>query len=116
MTHSGEGALGSEAELLAALGEAAKARGWRVMHQRPARTAHGWRTALQGDPGWPDLVLLRRANGETQARLLCWELKAAKGRVSDAQDTWLLLLEQVPGVECAVIRPADYDEALRRLE
>jgi hypothetical protein len=30
--------------------ELAKLRGWRTAHFRPARTAHGWRTAVLGLP------------------------------------------------------------------
>jgi hypothetical protein len=37
----------------------ARLRGWLVNHARPATTAGGWRTPVQGDPGFPDLALAR---------------------------------------------------------
>jgi hypothetical protein len=50
----------TEAEFLAQVLQLAKLCGWLTAHFRPAKTAHGWRTAVQGDgAGWPDLVLLR---------------------------------------------------------
>ncbi len=93
----------SEAELLAAVLEAAAILGWRCFHARPARTAHGWRTAGQGNgaAGFPDLILVRRG------RVLAVELKAAKGRLSDAQELWLAAFEQA-GVETRVWRPDDW--------
>ena len=46
----------TEDELLTAVLELAKFAGWRVCHFRPARTAMGWKTAIQGHKGWPDLA------------------------------------------------------------
>lgn len=56
--------------------------GWRWCHFRPARTEKGWRTAIEGDAGFPDIVAVR--NG----RLLFAELKSARGTVSAEQDAW----------------------------
>jgi len=57
---------------------------WRVAHFRPAKTEHGWRTAVSGDgAGFPDCVLVR------PPRLIFAELKAEKGVVSDKQQEWL---------------------------
>src|SRR5215217_4018452 len=47
----------TEAECQATIIEAARVLGYRVAHFRAARTMHGWRTPLQGDAGWPDLVI-----------------------------------------------------------
>ena len=78
---------------------------WTVAHFRPARTATGWATAVQGDgKGFPDLVLLRAP------RLLFAEAKSAKGRLSPEQAAWLELLRQVPGVEVKTWRPSMWDE------
>ncbi len=60
----------------------AECQGWTVYHQRPARTAQGWRTALQGRKGFPDLVMLRHG------RLIVAELKSAKGTLSADQVWW----------------------------
>lgn len=80
----------SESDLLACVVDLAKATGWRVAHFRPARTAHGWRTPMVGDPGWPDLVLAHPRHST-----LFVELKSASGRVSPAQREWLALLNEI---------------------
>lgn len=56
---------------------------WRVVHVRPARTEHGWKTAYEGDPGLPDLILAR--NGV----VLLVELKSDRGQVTAEQQAWL---------------------------
>jgi len=48
-----------------------------------------WRTAVQGDVGFPDLVLVRAPRGEVGARLIFAELKAEKGKESPEQTDWL---------------------------
>jgi VRR-NUC domain len=55
---------------------------WRVAHFRPAQTAHGWRTAMQGDKGFPDLTLAW--NGW----VLFVELKSDDGRLTPDQEAW----------------------------
>ena len=60
----------------------AKEHGWMVAHFRPARTAKGWRTPMQGDPGFADLVLARRGV------VLLVELKRIGGKVSKGQEDW----------------------------
>lgn len=58
--------------------------GWqRIAHFRPARTARGWRTPLEGDPGFPDLVLIR------DGQLLVREVKSGSGRLTHEQMAWL---------------------------
>lgn len=74
----------SEAELLANVIDAAQKLGFMVAHFRPAKTAQGWRTAVQGDgKGFPDLVI---ANGK---HVVFAELKSSKGRVETPQREWL---------------------------
>lgn len=93
--------------------------GWESFHVRPARTAHGWRTATQGTlaKGWPDLVLLRVRD----RRLLFAELKRDGAKTTPEQD---LVLEGLRAVACCpdceidvhVWRPADWpqiEETLR---
>ena len=60
----------------------ARLHGWLVHHTRPARTAQGWRTSLQGDAGFSDLVMARGG------RVVFAELKAAKGRLTAEQQRW----------------------------
>lgn len=57
--------------------------GWRVCHFRPARTAKGWRTALQGDAGFGDIVAVK--NG----RKLLAELKVGRNIAGYEQMLWL---------------------------
>ena len=59
--------------------------GWRWMHQRPAKTDKGWRTALSGHKGFPDYVAVH----EQKKRLLFIELKGDTGKTSPEQDEWL---------------------------
>ena len=77
------------------LGEAQRG-GWMVHHDRPAMTQSGWRTAIQGDPGYPDLTLAR--GGVTILR----ELKSEKGRVTPDQEYWI----KAAGAQ--VWRPSDW--------
>ena len=58
--------------------------GWRVAHFRPARTARGWRTPMQGDPGFPDLVLAR------DGAVLLIELKKWGEHPSEEQLDWIM--------------------------
>ena len=101
----------NEAELQDVIAETAKLGGWTRAHFRPARTVHGWRTPGQYEAGegWPDLVLLRGPE------CLVWELKSAAGKLGPGQQDWLEAWAQVPGVEAAVVRPADCDAAIARL-
>ena len=74
----------SERDFTTKVIDRAKARGWKVFHPRPARTAHGWRTAGQGTPqGFPDLSLAQ------DGVVLFVELKSQKGKLTDEQKDWL---------------------------
>lgn len=95
----------SEAQFTDWLVEAAKLHGWMVGHFRPARTTRGWRTPVQGDEGFPDVVLAR------DGVVLIAELKAARGRLRPGQQAWLAAL----GATAVVWRPSDRDEILRVL-
>lgn len=98
-----------EAGFQSAVIDLARLRGWHVMHARPARTAKGWRTPIQGDVGYPDLTLAR----------LGWvifaELKSSSGRLTEAQAGWLRALTS-PRTRAEVWRPVDWphiEEVLR---
>lgn len=84
--------------------------GWRVHHTRPARTDKGWRTPIQGDVGFPDLVLARepgRPHLSSPARLMVVELKAERGKLTEKQTRWLQLLDST-GIETHNFRPSDW--------
>ncbi len=73
----------SEAEFQRTVIDYALLRSWRVVHYRPARTLHGYRTALTGHPGAPDLLLAR------DGCVLCVELKRHTGRLTKPPDPFL---------------------------
>jgi hypothetical protein len=85
--------------------ELATLQGWRVTHFRPAWTAKGYRTAIAGHAGFPDLVLARDGD------VLMWEVKGPRGIVSPPQRKWLTEL----GNMAAVIRPDDWEFVQDRL-
>ncbi len=98
-----------EREVVDSLLDAAKELGWLAHHDRPALTERGWRTAIQGDKGFPDLLLTK------DGRSAVWEVKSDVGKVSPAQQQWLDELAKVPGVDVRVVRPADLEAAYRFL-
>lgn len=59
--------------------------------------------------GFPDLTLVRKD------RLIFVELKAEKGRITEAQKVWLKRLSDA-GAECYLWRPSDYDTVMEILE
>lgn len=101
----------SERHLQAAIVELAKWNGWKVFHALPAQNARGqYRTAQIGDVGFPDLVLVHPQRGVIFA-----ELKTAIGRLSDAQNDWLMAL-YAAGAEAYVWRPRDILDIRDRLQ
>jgi hypothetical protein len=92
----------SESDLLRCCLDLAKLYGWRTYHARPALTAHGYRTAVQGDgKGFPDLLMVRGGD------LLAVELKGSTGKTTPEQHEWLKALSLV-ALETTVWRPADW--------
>ena len=49
----------TEAQFTAQVIRLAMLYGWQVCHFRPAKTARGWRTAIQGHVGAPDIIAAR---------------------------------------------------------
>lgn len=74
---------------------------WRWCHFRPARTQHGWRTALSGYQGFPDYIAIRKH------RILIFELKTDRrsSKLTPDQARWLWNLRKVPGLEVYIWRP-----------
>jgi hypothetical protein len=74
--------------------------GWRVHHGRPGRTADSWRTAIQGHPGFPDVIAVHRVVPVAVAA----ELKryvngeSPRERPDAAQRVWLDLWARLPAV------------------
>ena len=62
----------------------ARLQGWLIHHSRPAQNRRGqWATPIQGDKGFPDLVLARGG------RIIFAELKMEKAKLTSEQKTWL---------------------------
>jgi len=100
----------TEREFQRAVVELARLMGWRVHHTRPALTQRGrWLTPIQGDAGFPDLVLCR------PPRLIVAELKRVGGKPTAEQQGWLDALHACAGVECYLWTPADWDAIVRML-
>ncbi len=92
----------SEAEFTKAVIELARENGWLAAHFRPARTAAGWRTAVQGDgAGFVDLVLLK------SSRMITPELKVGRNKPTPAQERWLTAL-RAAGIAAPVWYPHDW--------
>ena len=100
-------ALVSERDFERAVIQLAKLHGWLVHVERPAQTNKGWRTPIQGDSGWVDLILVRE-------RVLFRELKTDRGRVTPQQQEWLERL-QAAGADAGIWRPSDWPDIERTL-
>lgn len=77
----------------------ARSRGWRVYHTYDSR---------RSEPGFPDLVLVRN-------EVLYRELKAEKGRLTDAQKVWGESLTEA-GANYAVWRPSMIQQIYKELK
>lgn len=92
----------TEAELLACVLDLAKLYGWRTYHARPAQTARGWRTAVQGSgKGWPDIFMTRRD------RAIAVELKRKGGKTTAEQQDWLKAL-LAAGIAVGIWTPEEW--------
>ena len=100
----------SEAQFQRTVIEAARRLGWLVHHVRPGRNARGrWMTAVSGDVGFPDLVLVHEGTGD----VIFAELKRDDGKLEPAQERWARALD----VELrAVWRPKDWPAIEGRLK
>lgn len=95
----------SEDDYLRRIVDTAHLYGWRVTHFRPARTEKGWRTALQGDGGFVDLVLAKHGT------VLHVEVKTDRGKVRPDQLEWAKEI----GPSYRLWRPRDWEQVLLEL-
>jgi hypothetical protein len=90
----------TEAEFQSKVIARARARGWLAHHCRPCQRGDGsWRTTIEGNAGFPDLVLAR------PGQVLFRELKTPEGRLTPAQAHWLSVLP-----DSGLWRPGDWPE------
>lgn len=101
-----------EADYQRTIVEAARIAGWKVHAERPAYTGRGRViTPIQGDKGFPDLVLVH----ERRATLAFVELKRKPNKPTEEQLSWMSALGQlrVPSVYAGIIYvPEDLDAFL----
>lgn len=83
-----------------AICELASLLGWRWYHTHDSR---------RSPEGFPDLVLVKGG------RLLFFECKTEKGRVTKAQDEWLTALGPVSDL-AVVVRPSDWESVVMWLD
>lgn len=95
----------SEADFQRTVIDLAIISGWRVCHQRPAQTARGWRTAVEGHAGLPDLILAR------DGVVLLAELKRQRQNPTPDQKAWLA----AAGSRGRLWRPQDWPEIVSTL-
>jgi len=95
----------TEAGLQKLIIQAAQLYGWRISHFRPALTSKGWRTAVEGHAGFPDLVLAK------DGKVIIAELKTEKGKLSPAQVVW----QQALGDCYRLWRPSNVPQILSEL-
>jgi len=95
----------SEAAWTGRVIDIAQLHGWRVAHFRPAQTAKGWRTPMQGHVGFPDLVLARDGD------VLLAELKVGRNKLRSEQQLWADAI----GDQFRLWRPEDSDAVLKEL-
>lgn len=96
----------SEELLVHTLLDAFSRHGWLVCHFRPARTAKGWRTAVQGHVGMPDIIAVHPSRG-----VAFIEAKSSSGRLSHEQRIWGSVLDRLAAIGLVtylVVRPADW--------
>ncbi|WP_038037334.1 VRR-NUC domain-containing protein [Thermorudis peleae] len=82
--------------------ELARLLGWTVYHT--------W-LSVRSPAGFPDLVLAKPGRP-----LILAELKSERGRLSPAQEQWLAVLRQVPGICVEVWRPSEWDRIVAVLQ
>ncbi len=104
-------ALVTEADLKSIVVNLARRYGWLIHHDLPAMNIRGrWATHVEGDVGFPDLVLVHPNRGQ----MLVVELKSEKGKTTTSQDNWLAAFA-LAGIENNVVRPSDLEFITHRL-
>ena len=85
----------TERDFLASVRSLAELLGWACYHT--------WQS-IHSPAGFPDLVMVR------PPRIIFAELKVGKRQPTPAQERWLNLLRECPGVEAYLWRPEDWEQ------
>ncbi len=92
----------SERDFLARILKLAHVCGYLAYHTHDSR---------KSAPGFPDLVFVQPPSAQRpHGRLLFAELKTQRGKLTTEQAQWMQVLQTVPGIECYVWRPAQWNE------
>ena len=101
----------NETDLKSIVINLAKRAGWLIHHDLPAMNRRGkWATHVEGNVGFPDLLLLSPHHGQ----VMVIELKAEKGKTTTSQDNWLAAFA-LAGIENHIVRPSDLEFITDRL-
>ena len=92
----------TEDELLLGITQALELSGWRWTH---IRRSDG---VTVGASGLPDII----AAHPSRNIALAWELKTERGVLTPDQAAWQIVLAD-RRIDARIVRPSDYDEALR---
>jgi hypothetical protein len=84
--------------------------GWLVHAERKAQSKKGWRTPIQGDKGFPDIVFSHKVRKSTFVA----ELKSNTGVTSSEQKFWINRLKEA-GIEVHIWKPKDFELIKERL-
>jgi len=96
----------SELQCQRTIVQAARIHGWLVHAERAAPTrSGGYATPIQGDAGWPDLVLAR------DGVCLIVELKRKPNKATLAQTIWLDELGRCDGITTMVVHVPEQMDA-----
>jgi hypothetical protein len=79
----------------------ARAQGWLIHHDRG-----DYRQCIAGDPGFPDLVLVRHQ------KVIFVEVKSERGVTTAAQQAWL---DRLPYLQSFLWRPRDWSKIVEVL-
>lgn len=92
----------NEAHFQRSVERAAAALGWRTYHTRFSKGS---------DKGFPDLVLVK-----PPGRILFFELKTGRRKLTVEQRAWIDDLNRCPGVRAFEVRPEQWDWVLELLQ
>jgi hypothetical protein len=84
--------------------------GWLVHAERKAQSKKGWRTPIQGDKGFPDIVFVHKI----RKSIIVAELKSNTGVTSLEQKIWIKRLRE-SGIEIYIWKPKDFEFIKERL-
>ena len=94
-----------EEDCVDTIAEAAQVLGFLVHHSRPARTAKGWRTPIQGNAGFVDLVIV--GHGKS------WFIEAKRRPLKPTPEQMLWATEMIKaGLDARLVFVPEESEAL----